>query len=106
MNTTLLKGLVALVPVCVLLSGSTILFVKARSVTSFLQLLGAGSLMVVVLCHISEGLHLFPRMNWGLEQSVGHYIDLWSAVLGLTLFPVGYLFHALGSAKARSSSAT
>ena len=31
----------------------------------------------------------------GLEQGVGHYLDLWSAVLGLTLFPVGYLFHAL-----------
>ena len=31
----------------------------------------------------------------GLEHSAGHYLDLWSAVLGLTLFPVGYLFHAL-----------
>src|SRR5258707_8910710 len=95
MNATLLRGLVALVPACVLLSGSIVLFSKGKTVGSFLQLLGAGSLMVVVFCHISEGLHLFPRMNWGLEQSVGHYIDLWSAALGLTLFPVGYLFHAL-----------
>jgi hypothetical protein len=95
MNATLLRGLVALVPACVLLSGSTILFVKARNVGSFLQLLGAGCLMVVVFCHIFEGLHLFPRINWGFEQSVGHYIDLWSAILGLTLFPVGYLLHAL-----------
>jgi Ca2+/Na+ antiporter len=95
MNATLLRGLVALVPACALLSGSIILFSKGKTVGSFLQLLGAGSLMVVVFCHISEGLHLFPRMNWGLEQSVGHYIDLSSAVLGLTLFPVGYLLHAL-----------
>ena len=95
MNATLLRGLVALMPACVLLSGSIILFSKGKTVGSFLQLLGAGSLIVVVLCHICEGLYLFPWMNWGLERSVGHYIDLSSAVLGLTLFPVGYLFHAL-----------
>ena len=95
MNATLLRGLVALMPACVLLSGSIILFSKGKTVGSFLQLLGAGSLIVVVLCHICEGLYLFPWMNWGREQSVGHYIDLSSAVLGLTLFPVGYLFQAL-----------
>jgi hypothetical protein len=99
MNATLLRGLVALAPVYVLFSGSTILFIKVRNVSSLLQLLGAGCLRVVVLCRIAEGLHLFPRLNWGLEQGVGHYIDLWGAIFGLTLFPIGYLFHA-----ARSSS--
>jgi hypothetical protein len=69
MNATLLRGLVGLVPACVLLSGSIILFSKGKTVGSFLQLLGAGSLMVVIFCHISEGLHLFPQMNWGLEQN-------------------------------------
>jgi hypothetical protein len=34
-------------------------------------------------------------MHWGLEHSLGHYLDFWSAVLGLTLFPIGYLLHAL-----------
>ncbi len=34
-------------------------------------------------------------MQWGHENSVGHYLDLSSAVLGLTLFPLGYLFQAL-----------
>ena len=67
MNATLLRGLVALVPACVLLSGSIVLFSKGKTVGSFLQLLGAGSLMVVVFCHISEGLYLFPRINWGLR---------------------------------------
>jgi hypothetical protein len=95
MNATLLNALVGLVPVCVLLSGSVILFLRSRRVSSFLQLIGAGCLVVVVLAHISEALHLFPWMQWGQEHSVGHYLDLWSAVLGLTLFPVGYLFHAL-----------
>jgi len=37
--------------------------------------------------HVSEALHLFP--GWGLEHSAGHYLDLSSAVVGLTLFPVG-----------------
>jgi len=30
----------------------------------------------------------------GVEQSAGYYLDLTSAVLGLALFPVGYLLHA------------
>jgi len=51
--------------------------------------------VMVVLTHIFEVLHLFPSMRWGAEHSAGHYLDLWSAVLGATLFPVGYLFHAL-----------
>jgi hypothetical protein len=50
---------------------------------------------VVIRAHVAEALHLFPRMQWGLPQSPGHYVDFWSAVLGLTLFPVRYLAHAL-----------
>jgi hypothetical protein len=51
--------------------------------------------MVVVLAHVSEALRLFPWMHWGLEHSAGHYLDLSGAVLGLTLFPTGYLLHSL-----------
>ena len=95
MNVTLLKVLVALVPACLLFSGSLVLFFRGKTVFSLLQLLGAGCLVMVVLTHISEALHLFPWMHWGLEHSVGHYLDFWSAVLGLTLFPIGYLLDAL-----------
>jgi Ca2+/Na+ antiporter len=95
MNLTLLKAVVALAPACLLLSGSIVLFSRGKTVESFLQVLGAGCLMVVVLSHVSEALHLFPWMRWGFEHSVGHYLDLSSAVLGLTLFPIGYLLHAL-----------
>jgi len=94
-QATLIRALIALVPTCLLFSGSVVLFFRGKTVWSFLQLLGAGSLVVVVLTHIAEALHLFPSMNWGVEYTAGHYLDLWSAVLGLTLFPVGYLFHAL-----------
>jgi hypothetical protein len=51
--------------------------------------------MVVGLCHVCEALHLFPWMHWRLKHSAGHYLDFWSCALGLTLFPVGYLFHAI-----------
>src|SRR5438128_11459403 len=95
MNTALLKGLLGLVPACMLFSGSVVLFFRSRTVCFFLQLLGAGCLVVVVLTHLCEALHLFPWMHWGLEHSVGHYLDFWAAVLGITLFSMGYFFHAL-----------
>ena len=95
MNITLLRALVALVPACMLLFGSAVLFSGGKPVWSFLQVLDAGSLVVVVLAHVSEALRLFPWMRWGLEHSAGHYLDLSSAVLGLTLFPAGYLLHAI-----------
>jgi len=90
----LLKGLVALVPAGLLFSGSLVLFLKDKLICPFLQLFGSRCLALVVLTHLCEALHLFPWMHWGLEHSAGHYLDLGSDVLGLTLFPLGYLLHA------------
>ncbi len=95
MNATLLKALVVFVPACILFSGSAVLFLRGKGMWSFLQLLGAGCLVMVVVAYLCEALHLFPWMHWGSEHSIGHYLDLWSAVLGLTMFPVGYLLYAL-----------
>ena len=95
MNPLLVKALIAFVPACVLFSGSSILFIRGKTVPWFLQLLGAGGLVLVAASHVCEALHLFPWMKWGMEHSVGHYIDFGSAVLGVTLFPVGYLLMAL-----------
>lgn len=95
MNVTLLKALLALVPTLFLLAGAILVFLRERETSSLLQLLGAASLVLVVLAHICEGLDLFHAMRWGEEQGAGHYIDVISAVLGLTLFPIGYLLHAL-----------
>jgi hypothetical protein len=95
MNVTLLKALRLFVPVFLLFCPSIGLFSREKVASSFLQLFGAGCLMIVVLTHVSEALQLFPGMHWGLEHSVGHYLDFWSAVLGLTLFPIGYLLHVL-----------
>ena len=60
-----------------------------------LQVVGAACLVIVVLTHFCEALHLLPWMHWGDRHSVGHYLDLASAILGLTLFPVGYLLDVL-----------
>src|SRR5579864_8108777 len=95
MNGTLLKALIAFLPVGMVFSGSAVRFFRRKSTYSFLQLLGAACLVVVVLTHVSEALHLFPWMHWGAKHSIGHYLDFGSAVLGLTLFPIGYLLHAL-----------
>jgi len=96
-NTAPLKALIALVPASMLFCGSLLLFFRRKAICSFLQLLGAGCLVVVALTHVFEAFHMFPWMRWGLEHSAGHYLDFWSAVLGLTLFPVGYLLHSLRS---------
>jgi hypothetical protein len=91
MNGTLLKALMAFVPVCLLFAWSLVSFLQGKTVFPFLRLFGAGCLVVVVLTHVCEALHLLPFMHWGSPSSMGHYLDLWSAVLGLTLFPLGYL---------------
>jgi len=92
---TAIKAMVAAVPALLVFAGSAVLFSKTRAAPALLQLLGAGCLLVVVLAHISETLDLIPWMGWGLPDSVGHYLDLASAALGLTLFPVGLLWHSL-----------
>ena len=97
LNVALLKALVALFPACLLLLGSSVLFVRRKTLYPFMQLFGAGCLVAVTLTHICEALHLFPGMHWGLEHSAGHYLDLACAVLGFTFFPAGYFLHALSS---------
>lgn len=95
MNAALLKALILSVPTSMLLAGSAVLSVRSKNKCSLLQLIGAGCLMVVVLTHVSEALNLFPWMGWGIEDSIGHYVDFGSVVLGLLLFPTGYLLYAL-----------
>jgi hypothetical protein len=82
MNAILLKSLIALIPGIMLLFGAALLFRKDRRASSLLQLLGAASLLLVIFAHLFEALRQ--------EHSVGHYLDLTSATLGATLFPLGY----------------
>jgi len=97
----LLTSLLALAPTLALLAAFVVVFRRRRSTASFLQLVGAVCLVIVVLTHVCEALHLFPSMEWGRPHSVGHYLDLASAVLGLTLIPVGYALSRLRSEQFR-----
>jgi|SRR5215467_5667312 len=95
MNRTLFRATIAFFPLCLLLVFSLVLFSRKRTRASFLQLFGAACLIAVVVAHICEALGLFPFMHWGLQHSPGHYLDLISAILGLTLFPIGLLIYVL-----------
>ena len=99
MNVTLFKALLALVPGWMLLTGSIAQFTRERTKHTLLQMLGAGSLVVVVFTHVFEALRFLPWMGWGRQSSAGHYIDVCSAVVAATLFPAGYLLHALRTAR-------
>jgi hypothetical protein len=103
MNVALFKALVAFLPASLLVSGSAILFLRQRSLYPFMQLLGAGCIVAVVLTHVCEALDWLPGMHWGLEHSAGHYVDLAGAVLGLTLFPAGYLLDCAFSRRSHTS---
>jgi succinate dehydrogenase/fumarate reductase cytochrome b subunit len=95
MNATLLRALIAFVPVSMLLIGAAVFFSRRKTIGSFLQTLGAASLLIVVLTHVCEALRLFPSMHWGEKHSAGHYLDLSSAILALVLLPTGLLLHIL-----------
>ncbi|HEU5247089.1 MAG TPA: hypothetical protein VFU09_08370 [Candidatus Udaeobacter sp.] len=95
MNHSAFKGFITLIPMCALFAGTVVIWLRSRSVSSILQFLGATSLLVVGLIHVFEELRIFPWMGWGLKNSTGHYLDMLCAILGFTLFPVGYLIHAV-----------
>jgi uncharacterized membrane protein len=70
---------------------SAIAVARERTWWSFLQLLGACLLTAVVLAHVAETFELFPSMGWGRSDTMGHYIDLVSALSGSILLPTGYI---------------
>jgi hypothetical protein len=97
MNDAVLRSFVALVPACLLFIGAAIIWLRRKGLSSTFQLLGAAALVVVVLAHVFEALRFFPRMGWGSRNSVGHYLDLLCAILGVTFFSLGYLIHAVST---------
>jgi hypothetical protein len=104
MNPTLFKALAALVPIGALFGWSVLVYVGKRNMSVFLQTLGAGCLVVVVLTHVAEGLQFLPWMHWGEEHSAGHYLDLSSAILAIVLLSLSILLRVLRRAKLDQSS--
>ncbi len=48
-------------------------------------------LVIIVLTHVAERLHVFPGMGWGLPDSPGHHLDLFSAVFGSMFLIAGII---------------
>jgi hypothetical protein len=101
MNATLIKALTVFALGALLLARCIALFSRERTLFPLLQLVGAASLIVVVLTHVFEALGAFPWMGWGHPNSVGHYIDLCSAIAAVTLFPFGFVRHTLRVRRSR-----
>ena len=80
---TLLVAFVIGVPILLLFVLAGRRFVHAPTLSGGFLVLGAASLVVMVLTHVAEGLHLFSFMGWGQRHSPGHYLDLGSVYLGI-----------------------
>ena len=74
-----LRTLSVLVPVC-LFAGSMVWLGKARTLCTVLMAVGAGCFLGVVLTYSSQGFRSWTN---------------WLAVVGLAIFSVAFLFHAL-----------
>ena len=89
MSGSLAKAIVIAAPVSLLLAWSLWTFTVTHTSAALLRLVGATCLVVVVVVHVAEAMHWFPGMGWGQPDSAGHYIDLTSAVLGMSLLSAG-----------------
>lgn len=56
---------------------------RRRSVPLLLSA-GCACVVMVLLSHVAERLGVLPAMGWGLPDSPGHYLDLASAVSGIS----------------------
>jgi hypothetical protein len=72
-------------------------FAKKQAVSSCLRLIGTVLLLVVVIAHLAEKFQWLEWMSSGLPDSPGHYIDLVSAILGVSLFSGGLLLPRLAA---------
>lgn len=77
-----------------------------RTLPTLVELIGAVLLLAVVLTHFTEQLYLLPAMAGDFPTSPGHYIDLVSAIGGLTFFPAGYFWRRSRRARHASEPST
>ena len=95
MDATLLRALTGLAVVGPLVVWSVVRLQRWPTAGARLQVIGSVGLLAVVGAHVCEALQLFPAMGWGRPNTVGHYFDLTSATVGVTLVPVGYVLSRL-----------
>jgi hypothetical protein len=106
MNLAALKSIVALAVTSALFAGLAIPYRRRGTGGSAAQLLGVACFVVVALTHAFEAFAILPALGWGQPRSIGHYIDLGAAILGITLVFAGLFFQCVqraSRAKARSN---
>ncbi len=91
MQNTIPKAFIALFFLLIIFVWSITVFQKQKSKFSLMQLSGSVLLLFVALFHSFEEFHLFTFMQWGQPHSIGHYLDFFSAILGVLFFLVGII---------------
>jgi hypothetical protein len=91
MNAAVLKSLLALLAAGVFLAVSVAIFLTRRGLSSALQALGIGCFGVMALTHVFEAFSILPAFGWGQPRTIGHLIDLVSAMLGVMFVTTSFL---------------
>jgi len=78
-----MKAILALLVTTIAFSAAAILYRRRRDTATALLTLGTAFLIVVALTHVFEAFGLLSAFAWGQPDSVGHYIDLGAALLGV-----------------------
>ena len=81
----ILRSIVACAIAMGLLLAAVVNYRRRPSTSAGLLTLAAGSFVVVAVVHVFEALGIFSAAGWGQPASVGHYIDLAAALLGVAL---------------------
>jgi hypothetical protein len=89
--TAVLKGLLALVAAGVFLGVAVILLLTRKSLGAVVQGLGIGCFAVMALTHVFRAFSILPGLGWGQPHSVGHFVDLVAALLGVALVTTSFL---------------
>ena len=91
MNAAVLRGLLALAGASLFLAVSAALFMTRRDLGSALLATGIGWFGVMALTHFFESFSILPAFGWGQPHSVGHFIHLAAALLGITFVTLSFL---------------
>jgi len=77
------------VPAGIAFLASLALFFNRRTLAALLCVCATSALCVVVATHVAEAMSWLPWMRWGAPDSVGHYLDLTSALLAVAFTLAG-----------------
>jgi len=78
----------------VLLAVSVARLLTGRSLAAALQASGIGCFAVMAATHVFEEFSLLPALGWGRPDTVGHFIDLTAAPLGVVLVAASFLLRS------------